>query len=92
MSSQALEIGSIDYLVSSSNKCIESIPGFSFIVARKQALSKCVGNSRTLSLDIHAQCKGLDTNGKYLFSLFFVLLESDCSTNLIRDDTCKLSY
>ena len=33
----------IDYLVSSANKCLQGVPGFSFIFARKSLLLKCKG-------------------------------------------------
>lgn len=37
--------GSIDFLVSSSNKCIQSVPGFSFVICQREKLlsfkSKC---------------------------------------------------
>ncbi len=50
--------GHIDYLVSSSNKCIEGVPGFSFILARNSALDASKGNADTVSLDIHKQAYG----------------------------------
>src|SRR5438105_3493540 len=50
----------IDYLVSSSNKCIEGIPGFSFVIARRSKLAKeCPNNSSSLALDIYAQREAL---------------------------------
>eukprot|EP00455_Lapot_gusevi_P007591 TRINITY_DN13238_c0_g1_i2.p1 TRINITY_DN13238_c0_g1~~TRINITY_DN13238_c0_g1_i2.p1 ORF type:complete len:422 (+),score=175.27 TRINITY_DN13238_c0_g1_i2:65-1267(+) len=58
----------IDYLVSSANKCIEGVPGFSFAIARKSALAASEGNARSLSLDIHGQVKGLDANGQFRFT------------------------
>jgi 2-aminoethylphosphonate-pyruvate transaminase len=58
----------IDYLVSSSNKCIEGVPGFSFIIARKSSLLKTKGQSRTLSLDIFDQWKGLEQTGQFRFT------------------------
>jgi 2-aminoethylphosphonate-pyruvate transaminase len=58
----------IDYLVSSSNKCIEGVPGFSFVIARNSELQKCKGQSRTLSLDLYEQWRGLETNGQFRFT------------------------
>jgi len=58
----------IDFLVSSSNKCIEGVPGFSFIIAKKSVLEKCNGMARTLSLDLYAQWKGLETTGQFRFT------------------------
>lgn len=58
----------IDYLVSSANKCIEGVPGFSFILARKTALLATRGFSRTLSLDLLAQWEGLESDGQFRFT------------------------
>ncbi|MHC9537070.1 2-aminoethylphosphonate--pyruvate transaminase [Dellaglioa sp. BT-FLS60] len=45
----------IDYLISSANKCIQGVPGFSFIIARIALLEQCKGNSLSVSLDLYAQ-------------------------------------
>ena len=58
----------IDYLVSSANKCIEGVPGFSFILARKEALKTTRGFARTLSLDLLAQWEGLEGDGQFRFT------------------------
>lgn len=58
----------IDYLVSSSNKCIEGVPGFSFAIVNTRHLNTCKGNSRSLSLDLYEQWKGLETNGQFRFT------------------------
>lgn len=58
----------IDFLVSSSNKCIEGVPGFSFILASKTALLDCEGRARSLSLDLFAQWKGLENDGQFRFT------------------------
>src|SRR5260221_3712245 len=50
----------IDYLVSSSNKCIEGVPGFSFVLARKTALLATEGYARTLALNLLAQWQELE--------------------------------
>lgn len=57
-----------DYLISSSNKCIEGVPGFSFTVARKTALLATRGYARTLSLDLLAQWEGLEKDGQFRFT------------------------
>jgi 2-aminoethylphosphonate-pyruvate transaminase len=59
---------SIDFLVSSSNKCIQGIPGFAFVLARKTALQRCEGQARSVSLDLYDQWKGLETNGQFRFT------------------------
>lgn len=58
----------IDYLVSSANKCIEGVPGFGFVLARRDALVETEGWARSLSLDLHAQWKGLEANGQFRFT------------------------
>lgn len=63
-----LEACGIDYLVSSANKCIEGVPGFSFILARKAALLKTRGYARSLSLNLLAQWRGLESNGQFRFT------------------------
>ena len=58
----------IDYLISSANKCIEGVPGFSFIIAKKANLEATAGWARTLSLDLFAQWQGLEKNGQFRFT------------------------
>lgn len=58
----------IDYLISSANKCIQGVPGFGFIIAKKEKLEKCKGISRSLSLDLYDQYKGMDKDGKWRFT------------------------
>lgn len=58
----------IDYLVSSANKCIEGVPGFSFVLARREALLATEGYARSVCLDLLAQLKGLEANGQFRFT------------------------
>jgi 2-aminoethylphosphonate-pyruvate transaminase len=58
----------IDYLVSSANKCIEGVPGFAFVLARREALLATAGWARSLSLDLVAQWNGLESNGQFRFT------------------------
>lgn len=58
----------IDYLVSSANKCIEGVPGFSFCIARRDVLLQTEGWSRTLVLDLLDQWRGLEKNGQFRFT------------------------
>ncbi len=58
----------IDFLVSSANKCIEGVPGFGFILAKREALLECEGRARSLSLDILAQWRGLEKDGQFRFT------------------------
>ena len=59
---------SIDYLVSSANKCMEGVPGFAFVLARREALLATKGFARSLSLDLLAQWKGLERDGQFRFT------------------------
>jgi 2-aminoethylphosphonate-pyruvate transaminase len=63
-----METCAIDYLISSANKCIEGVPGFSFVLARKEPLLASEGYVRSLSLDLLAQWKGFEENGQFRFT------------------------
>jgi 2-aminoethylphosphonate-pyruvate transaminase len=63
-----VQAAEIDFLVSSANKCIEGVPGFSFAICRSGALDSCEGQARSLSLDLFAQWKGLESNGQFRFT------------------------
>jgi len=58
----------IDYLVASSNKCIQGVPGFSFVIARRSELEMCEGNAHSLCLDLYDQWKQMDEGGKWRFT------------------------
>jgi len=58
----------IDYLVSSANKCLEGIPGFAFVLARRAALLATAGFARSVCLDLLAQWKGLEADGQFRFT------------------------
>lgn len=55
-------------MVSSSNKCLEGVPGFGFVIARREALERSVGNCHSLSLDAEAQLAGFNRNGQWRFT------------------------
>jgi len=57
-----------DFLVSSANKCLESVPGFSFVIAKRDSLLRCEGSARSVSLDLHAQWCGLVKDGQFRFT------------------------
>jgi len=58
----------IDFLVSSANKCIQGVPGFGFVLARRDLLFSAEGRARSISLDLVAQWKGLECNGQFRFT------------------------
>lgn len=58
----------IDFLISSANKCIQGVPGFSFVICRREELQKCQGRAVSLSLDLYDQWKGMEKDGKWRFT------------------------
>jgi 2-aminoethylphosphonate-pyruvate transaminase len=58
----------IDFLISSANKCIEGVPGFSFVFAKRPLLLASEGWARSLSLDLLGQLKGFDKNGQFRYT------------------------
>ncbi|VAW17348.1 2-aminoethylphosphonate:pyruvate aminotransferase [hydrothermal vent metagenome] len=57
-----------DAMVSSANKCLEGVPGFGFVIARKSELETARGRSHSLSLDIHDQWQTMNTTGQWRFT------------------------
>ena len=55
-------------MVSSSNKCLEGVPGFGFVIADREALDDSAGNCHSLSLDAQAQLAGFNGNGQWRFT------------------------
>ena len=58
----------IDFLISSANKCLEGVPGFSFVIARRDLLLASEGFARSLSLDLLGQLKGFEKNGQFRYT------------------------
>ena len=59
----------IDAMAASSNKCLEGVPGLSFVIAKKTLLEACKGNSYSHSLDLFDQYQGLYSGGgKFRFT------------------------
>lgn len=63
-----LEAAGVDFLVSSANKCIEGVPGFALVLARRERLLEAEGRARSLSLDLVAQWRGLEADGQFRFT------------------------
>ena len=53
----------IDFMISSANKCIQGVPGFGFILARRSLLEQCKGVARSLSLDLYDQWETMEKGG-----------------------------
>lgn len=62
------DVSCADYVVSSANKCIQGVPGFAFVLARRDCLASAEGWARSLSLDLHAQWRGLEKDGQFRFT------------------------
>jgi 2-aminoethylphosphonate-pyruvate transaminase len=58
----------IDYLVSSANKCIEGVPGFSFALCKLRSLKETAGFTRSVSFDLLDQYQGFEKNGQFRFT------------------------
>jgi len=58
----------IDFLISSANKCIQGVPGFSFVIAKKSEIMNCKGRARSLSLSLYDQYKEMIKDGKWRFT------------------------
>ena len=61
------ELG-IDFIISSANKCIQGVPGFSFIICRRDKLIESKGKARSLSLDLYDQWETMNKDGKWRFT------------------------
>ena len=59
----------IDFLISSANKCIQGVPGFGFILAKREQLQACKGLARSVSLDLYDQWNTMEQHdGKWRFT------------------------
>lgn len=58
----------IDFLVSSANKDIQGVPGFSFIICRRDKLEASAGKARSLSMDLYDQWVPMERDGKWRYT------------------------
>jgi len=58
----------LDVMVSSSNKCIEGVPGFSYVLVKRDMLVASKGMSHSVVLDLYEQWTGLEANGQFRFT------------------------
>jgi len=65
-----MDIGNldIDFLISSANKCIQGVPGFGFVIAKRDVLEQCAGNARSLCLDLIGQWRDMEKSGKWRYT------------------------
>lgn len=58
-----------DYIISSANKCVQGVPGFAYIIAKKATLAGTADNARSLCLDLYAQWVAMTKQpGKWRFT------------------------
>jgi len=57
-----------EYIISSSNKCIEGMAGLSFVIFKKSLLEKINGNARSFYFDLYAQYQGFQNTGQMQFT------------------------
>ncbi len=58
----------IDFLISSSNKCIEGVPGFSFVIFKVSSLIGCQEYARSVALNLYAQWKYMRNSNSFRFT------------------------
>ena len=58
----------VDALVAASGKCLEGVPGMSFVIARRDALASSVGNSGSLAMDLLDQWQYMQKTGQWRFT------------------------
>ncbi len=63
-----IESTGIDFLISSANKCLEGVPGFCFVIARRAGLLANEAHARSLSLNLADQLRGFDRNGQFRYT------------------------
>ena len=63
-----IDFTNIDFLVTSANKCLEGVPGFGLVIARKNKLLECKGNCRSLALDVYEQYVNFENTDQMRFT------------------------
>lgn len=58
----------MDVMVSSSNKCIEGVPGFSYVLVKRPLLEASKGRCHSVVLDLYEQWQGLEKTGQFRFT------------------------
>jgi 2-aminoethylphosphonate-pyruvate transaminase len=58
----------IDVLISSANKCIEGVPGFSFVLCRWDLLKAAKDRCHSLALDLYDQWQYMEKTGQFRYT------------------------
>ena len=73
-----MQMEQVDFLITSSNKCVHGVPGLAIIFVRKDKMEHCKGNCPSLSLDLYEQyCAFADGKGFRFTSPTHVMLALD---------------
>ena len=56
------------YLISSSNKCIQGMPGMVFVIFKKQVLEQIKNHKRSFYFDLYSQYVGFEKTGQMQFT------------------------
>ncbi|TLF52637.1 2-aminoethylphosphonate--pyruvate transaminase [Halomonas urmiana] len=64
----SVEAVPFDVLVSSANKCLEGVPGFGFVILRRDLLEASAGRAHSLSLDLLEQWRYMERTGQWRFT------------------------
>lgn len=82
-----------DVLITSSNKCLESVPGISITLAKKSVLQACKENSTSFCLDLYQQWEAMERTGQWRFTPpTHVLQALDTALNLLVEETVEGRY
>jgi 2-aminoethylphosphonate-pyruvate transaminase len=57
-----------DAVIAASGKCLEGVPGMGFVIARRSALERSAGNSRSLVMDLLDQWQYMRKTGQWRFT------------------------
>lgn len=57
-----------DAMTSSFNKCLEGVPGATFVICRREALEQAAGNCHSVVLDLHDQWAYMERTGQWRFT------------------------
>lgn len=58
----------MDIMVSSSNKCIEGVPGFAYVLVKRSLLEASAGRAHSVVLDLYDQWQAMEANGQFRFT------------------------
>lgn len=64
----SMDAQGIDVMVSSANKCIEGVPGFGYVLCRRDLLQASKGRSHSLSLDLYDQWDNMERTEQFRFT------------------------